>query len=140
MNTLRKGFDKRIKVLGKIEKEVKEELFRKFVSCYDAGFNCFYCGNKMELKWGSELSVTFDHTIPRKAGGKNTAENIELVCRTCNFLKGSKNAGWFADNVKKLKVRKNKRESYKARKSSIRDEAVREAYKDIFLRRGSKQK
>jgi len=120
-------------VLGKTEKEVKEELFKKFVNCYEKeDFRCFYCGNKMELKWGSELSFTLDHTIPRKIGGADITKNIELVCRTCNFLKGDMNAEKYLNNMERLKLRKQKREYWKARKASKKDKQTREAYKDIF--------
>ena len=130
---LKKEFDKRIKVLGKIEKEVKEALFEKFVNCYNKeGFRCHYCGIKMQLKWGAEVSFTLDHTIPRKIGGKDIVENIELVCRTCNFLKGDQDAEKYLKNMERLKSRKKKSEYWKAKKSSKKDEGVREAFKDIF--------
>ena len=131
---LRTEFNKRIKSL-KLDNQAKEELFDKFKSCYDAGLNCFYCGNVMELKWGSELSFTWDHTIPRKAGGKNITKNIELVCRTCNFLKGDMSVEKYIQNMGRLIARKNKKEYWKAKKSSKKDEAIRDAYKDIFERR-----
>ena len=138
---LKKEFDKRIKVLGKIEKGIKEELFWKFVNCYEKeGFKCYYCGNKMELKWGSEFSFTFDHYIPKSKSGLDSADNLVFCCRDCNFLKGNMPAEKYMNNMERLKLRKKNNEYWKARKSTKNDESMREAYKDIFEMRDAKTK
>jgi 5-methylcytosine-specific restriction endonuclease McrA len=54
---------------------------RVFVWSRDGG-RCRNCGSDQELH--------FDHVIPRALGGSNLAENIEVLCRTCNLKKGSK--------------------------------------------------
>ncbi|MEP3422800.1 MAG: HNH endonuclease [Erythrobacter sp.] len=45
-------------------------------------FQCQYCGN--------EESLTFDHVIPRRLGGKTTWENIVTACSPCNMKKGGR--------------------------------------------------
>ena len=129
---LEREFDKRVKVLGKIGKEVKEELHKNFINCYTQGFKCYYCGNKMELKWGSELSFTLDHYIPKSKSGLDTEENLVFCCRTCNLLKSNMDAQKYISNMERIRARKNKREYWKARTSSKKDERTRDAFKDIF--------
>lgn len=46
------------------------------------GYACQYCGLK---KPRSELS--FDHVLPRTAGGRTGWENIVTACRPCNLKK-----------------------------------------------------
>ncbi len=46
------------------------------------GYACQYCGMK---KPRSELS--FDHVLPRTAGGRTGWENIVTACRPCNLKK-----------------------------------------------------
>ncbi|WP_298305905.1 HNH endonuclease [uncultured Erythrobacter sp.] len=45
-------------------------------------FECQYCGSKETL--------TFDHVIPRRLGGKTTWENIITACGSCNMKKGGR--------------------------------------------------
>ena len=45
-------------------------------------FQCQYCG--------SHDSLTFDHVIPRRLGGKTTWENIASACAPCNMKKGGR--------------------------------------------------
>ncbi len=45
---------------------------------------CCYCGIKE--------SLTVDHLIPTKRGGKNAGENLVWACRSCNSSKGAKDA------------------------------------------------
>ncbi len=54
---------------------------RLFVWNRDGG-RCRNCGSTVELQ--------FDHVIPVALGGANTAENIELLCRTCNLAKSAR--------------------------------------------------
>jgi len=49
-------------------------------------FTCQYCGYVANN--GKEL--TFDHVIPRRAGGRTTWENITSSCGTCNMKKGGR--------------------------------------------------
>lgn len=54
---------------------------RLFVWSRDGG-RCRNCNSTVELQ--------FDHVIPVALGGANTAENIELLCRTCNLRKSAR--------------------------------------------------
>ena len=45
-------------------------------------FACQYCG--------SERDLTFDHVIPRRAGGRTTWENVATACSPCNLRKGGR--------------------------------------------------
>lgn len=53
---------------------------RLFVWQRDRG-RCRNCGARRDLH--------FDHVIPRSLGGANTAENVQLLCRSCNLRKGA---------------------------------------------------
>lgn len=48
-------------------------------------FTCQYCGNEFDTR-----HLTFDHVIPRAAGGKSTWANVVSSCSPCNHRKGSK--------------------------------------------------
>ena len=135
---LRKEFDKRTKTL-KLDGQAREDLFIKFQECFNNGFLCAYCNETMELKWGTELSFTIDHIIPRKLGGKDDQNNLTFVCRSCNFLKGDRQPDWFYKNVKRLRRRKQTGEYFKAKKASKKDEPIREAFKDILERVNAKK-
>ncbi|MBO9669652.1 MAG: HNH endonuclease [Sphingobium sp.] len=45
-------------------------------------FTCQYCGSTKEL--------TFDHVVPRRAGGRTTWENVTTACSPCNLKKGGR--------------------------------------------------
>ena len=45
-------------------------------------FTCQYCG--------SGESLTFDHVVPRRLGGRTTWENIATACAPCNMKKGGR--------------------------------------------------
>jgi 5-methylcytosine-specific restriction endonuclease McrA len=45
-------------------------------------FACQYCGSPHDL--------TFDHVIPRRAGGRTTWENVATACSPCNLKKGGR--------------------------------------------------
>lgn len=48
------------------------------------GYRCQYCGERFRA---NELS--YDHVVPRKAGGRTCWENIVTACRPCNAKKDS---------------------------------------------------
>lgn len=43
-----------------------------------------YLRDKSCVKCGSKYSLQFDHVIPYSMGGKNTKENLRILCRSCN--------------------------------------------------------
>ncbi len=56
------------------------------------GFKCAYCGAGGHGSGGPATDrLTFDHVIPRRAGGKTSWENIVAACSPCNLKKGGRN-------------------------------------------------
>ncbi|MEM1034713.1 MAG: HNH endonuclease [Myxococcota bacterium] len=49
------------------------------------GFRCQYCGERFAMS-----KLTFDHVVPRAAGGRTEWTNIVTACRPCNSIKGDK--------------------------------------------------
>lgn len=61
------------------------------------GFRCQYCGVRLPAG-----ELTFDHVIPRSAGGRTEWDNIVTACRPCNAKKGARTpdrAGMFPRNA-----------------------------------------
>ncbi len=56
--------------------------FTRFNVFLRDGFACQYCNASSEL--------TFDHVIPRRAGGRTTWENVVAACSPCNLRKGGR--------------------------------------------------
>jgi 5-methylcytosine-specific restriction endonuclease McrA len=52
-------------------------------------FRCQYCGNRFESQ-----DLTFDHVVPRSAGGKTEWTNILTACVDCNTRKRNRPADW----------------------------------------------
>lgn len=50
-------------------------------------FRCQYCGEKFKA-----ADLTFDHVVPRAAGGETRWENIVAACEPCNAVKDDKHA------------------------------------------------
>jgi 5-methylcytosine-specific restriction endonuclease McrA len=48
-------------------------------------YRCQYCATKCTID-----ELTYDHVIPRSAGGKTTWENIVSACYTCNRRKANR--------------------------------------------------
>lgn len=53
------------------------------------GYRCQYCGDEFESK-----DLTFDHVIPRAAGGRTEWSNILSACIACNKRKRDHPADW----------------------------------------------
>jgi 5-methylcytosine-specific restriction endonuclease McrA len=57
------------------------------------GYRCQYCGNRFAV-----ALLSYDHVVPRAAGGRTDWLNIVTACRTCNTRKADKScddAGMF---------------------------------------------
>ncbi len=63
-------------------KQTEFPAFTRFNVFLRDHFTCQYCG--------SGESLTFDHVIPRRLGGKTTWENIASACAPCNMKKGGR--------------------------------------------------
>lgn len=63
----------------------KEERWLK--EFYD--FTCLCCGRKEP-----EIKLTLDHVIPLKLGGRNTIDNAQPLCQSCNSKKHIKNTDY----------------------------------------------
>jgi len=59
----------------------KKVAFTRFNLFLRDGFSCQYCGSKGDL--------TFDHVVPRAAGGITSWGNVVAACSPCNLRKGS---------------------------------------------------
>ncbi|WP_457647528.1 HNH endonuclease [Profundibacter sp.] len=69
-------------VLRDYVKPQTKVAFTRFNLFLRDGFCCQYCGSKGDL--------TFDHVVPRAAGGITSWENVVAACSPCNLRKGSK--------------------------------------------------
>jgi 5-methylcytosine-specific restriction endonuclease McrA len=69
-------------VLKEYVKPQKRVAFTRFNLFLRDGFSCQYCGARGEL--------TFDHVVPRSAGGVTSWQNVVAACSPCNLRKGSK--------------------------------------------------
>jgi 5-methylcytosine-specific restriction endonuclease McrA len=56
------------------------------------GRTCRYCGS-------DEEPLHIDHIISRKRGGTHDLENLQVLCKSCNLRKSSKEEGVFLAQV-----------------------------------------
>ncbi len=59
------------------------------------GWRCHYCGKR-----GTSRTLTRDHKVPRKDGGRSTLDNLVSACRSCNQRKGVKPYGTFLNQMR----------------------------------------
>jgi len=69
-------------VLRDYVKPQKQVAFTRFNLFLRDAFRCQYCGTKGDL--------TFDHVVPRAAGGVTSWDNVVAACSPCNLKKGSR--------------------------------------------------
>lgn len=69
-------------VLKDYVKPQKRVAFTRFNLFLRDEFCCQYCGATGDL--------TFDHVVPRAAGGRTSWENVVAACSRCNLAKGSR--------------------------------------------------
>ena len=79
--------------------------FTRFNVFLRDGFSCQYCG-----KWGATSDLTFDHVIPRRAGGRTTWENVVAACSPCNVKKGGQSLARADMKPRKKPIRPNARQ------------------------------
>lgn len=49
------------------------------------GFRCQFCGQKFPMR-----ALSYDHVVPRSAGGRTEWSNIVTACKSCNAVKDDK--------------------------------------------------
>ncbi len=69
-------------VLKAYVKPPRRVAFTRFNLFLRDGFRCQYCGAREDL--------TFDHVVPRAAGGRTSWENVVAACSRCNLQKGAR--------------------------------------------------
>ena len=80
-------------VLKDYVKPQKRVAFTRFNLFLRDEFRCQYCGTKGDL--------TFDHVVPRAAGGITSWQNVVAACSRCNLRKGSKSLRQAGMNLRK---------------------------------------
>lgn len=56
------------------------------------GDNCWLCGGKLDRRirdFHDKAYVTFDHVVPRSAGGVTRVSNLRLAHQSCNNQRGN---------------------------------------------------
>ena len=75
--------------IGKInpdrERELRDGAFEKSKN-ENGEYVCAHCG----MKSTSRVMFQVDHIVPMNRGGKSVPENLQILCRKCNGLKGDK--------------------------------------------------
>lgn len=56
------------------------------------GYTCLRCGRREP-----EIELTIDHVVPLSQGGRNSIENLQPLCRTCNLSKHTKTIDYRPD-------------------------------------------
>ena len=65
------------------ERELRVKTFEKSLTA-DGTYQCAHC--KMTAK--NKIPFQVDHIVPMGQGGKTVPENLQILCRRCNGLKG----------------------------------------------------
>lgn len=74
--------------IGKLSRGLIDLLFS------EQGGKCPYCNDALDKK-----TSHLDHFMPLALGGKNTDENMQLTCPTCNLRKAAKHPALFLAEV-----------------------------------------
>lgn len=69
----------------KLFKEIREKIYNKNKE-NEGIYYCNQCGKRSKKKAMFEI----DHIVPMAKEGKTTLENLQLLCRKCNRIKGDK--------------------------------------------------
>lgn len=64
--------------------EIRELIFESY------GNKCKYCDKILNIN-----TMVFDHIIPVSKGGPTTKDNLQIICKTSNTMKGSLNENHF---------------------------------------------
>ena len=87
-----------LRMNGKIRESFSfEDGLNLLIECFNSGFCCYYCEEKLVLKDKKPyLKVpSIDHKIPLSLGGSNDISNCVVCCHRCNIVKGTLTANTF---------------------------------------------
>ena len=73
------------KINPMLEKQLRDQAFENARS-EQGEYQCACCGKTDR----SRVYFHVDHIVPMNRGGKSTAENLQILCRQCNGLKGDR--------------------------------------------------
>src|SRR5215213_1311344 len=74
-----------VRVLRRFRRDRQAIRFSRVNIYARDAFTCQYCGQQQPTE-----DLTFDHVLPRSAGGKTTWENIVTCCVPCNHAKSNR--------------------------------------------------
>jgi 5-methylcytosine-specific restriction endonuclease McrA len=74
-----------VRVLRRFRRDRQAIRFSRLNIYTRDGFTCQYCGGRQDSE-----DLTFDHVLPRAAGGRTTWDNIVTCCVACNAAKASR--------------------------------------------------
>jgi len=74
-----------VRLLRALRRRARRLRFSRMNVALRDDFRCQYCGDRFILR-----ELTFDHVVPRSAGGKTHWENVVMACRPCNGRKGGR--------------------------------------------------
>lgn len=73
------------KIAPELEKRLRDGAFEK-TKTENGEYRCALCG----ASDSSRLFFQVDHIVPMNQGGKSVPENLQILCRHCNGLKGDR--------------------------------------------------
>lgn len=73
---------------GKVSNKMRFSIYER------DGYRCRRCGVSERY-----ATLEIDHIIPISKGGKSTYENLQTLCRKCNYEKGNKRYYWYLEIV-----------------------------------------
>jgi len=62
------------------------------------------CLHPNKFNYNQSNAATLDHIIPKSKGGSHTYDNVTLLCRSCNIIKGDKILKQFKKNQSQLEL------------------------------------
>ena len=74
-----------VRVLRRFRRDRQAIRFSRVNIYTRDSFTCQYCGERLATE-----DLTFDHVVPRSAGGRTTWENIVTCCVPCNHGKANR--------------------------------------------------
>ena len=66
-----------------VECDITVDQLRELLYAY-YGTLCRYCGKRLDMN-----TLVLDHIIPISKGGTSNIDNLQIICRTSNGMKGS---------------------------------------------------